>query len=74
MIDNDWGVSAFPFVPGHEVVGVVAAKGTNVRGMEVSRGAHCSLRTTVGLGPVGVPVWLTTVVMSMVSQCAASEH
>ena len=25
MIDNDWGMSAYPLVPGHEVVGEVTA-------------------------------------------------
>lgn len=27
LIDNDWGVSAYPLVPGHEVVGTVTAAG-----------------------------------------------
>ena len=35
MVDDDWGVSGFPFVPGHEVVGVVAAKGSNVKELNV---------------------------------------
>lgn len=30
MLDNDWGISAFPFVPGHEVVGTVRAVGSRV--------------------------------------------
>lgn len=30
MLDNDWGLTAYPFVPGHEVVGTVAAVGTGV--------------------------------------------
>jgi uncharacterized zinc-type alcohol dehydrogenase-like protein len=32
MIDNDWGVSAYPLVPGHEVVGHVAQVGGSVQG------------------------------------------
>jgi Zn-dependent alcohol dehydrogenase len=28
--DNDWGLSGFPFIPGHEVVGEVLAAGANV--------------------------------------------
>ena len=28
--DDDWGASAFPFVPGHEVVGEVVARGPGV--------------------------------------------
>ncbi|KAF5828016.1 alcohol dehydrogenase GroES domain protein [Dunaliella salina] len=35
MVDNDWGVAKFPFVPGHEVVGTVAAKGSQVTEFEV---------------------------------------
>ena len=35
MIDNDWGWSAYPLVPGHEVVGTVAAVGGAVDGLKV---------------------------------------
>lgn len=35
MLDNEWGLSAYPFVPGHEVVGTVAAKGEHVRNVDV---------------------------------------
>jgi alcohol/geraniol dehydrogenase (NADP+) len=31
LIDNDWGFSKYPFIPGHEVVGTVAAVGSEVR-------------------------------------------
>jgi uncharacterized zinc-type alcohol dehydrogenase-like protein len=30
MLDNDWGMTSYPFVPGHEVVGTIAAKGDKV--------------------------------------------
>jgi uncharacterized zinc-type alcohol dehydrogenase-like protein len=30
MIDNDWGMTQYPFVPGHEVVGHVVEKGSMV--------------------------------------------
>jgi uncharacterized zinc-type alcohol dehydrogenase-like protein len=30
MLDNEWGMTAYPFVPGHEVVGTVAAVGGRV--------------------------------------------
>ncbi|MDX2130708.1 MAG: NAD(P)-dependent alcohol dehydrogenase [Planctomycetota bacterium] len=31
MRDNEWGMTAYPFVPGHEVVGRVAAVGSQVK-------------------------------------------
>ena len=42
MIDNDWGMSQYPLVGGHEVIGTVAATGSNVQGLEEGM--------TVGLG------------------------
>jgi uncharacterized zinc-type alcohol dehydrogenase-like protein len=30
LIDNDWGFSKYPFVPGHEIVGTVVAVGSGV--------------------------------------------
>ncbi len=31
LIDNDWGFSKYPFIPGHEIVGRVIAAGADVR-------------------------------------------
>lgn len=31
LIDNDWGMTQFPFIPGHEIVGTIAAMGTQVK-------------------------------------------
>ena len=42
MLNNDWGITAYPFVPGHEVVGTVAALGSRVKTLKVGQ--------TVGLG------------------------
>ncbi len=45
MVDNDWGMSQYPVVPGHEIVGTVAAVGANVDrlaiGQRVGVGALC---------------------------------
>ncbi|MDH5526247.1 MAG: NAD(P)-dependent alcohol dehydrogenase [Nitrospirota bacterium] len=30
LVDNDWGVSSYPLVPGHEIVGTVSAAGERV--------------------------------------------
>ncbi len=42
MIDNDWGFAKYPLVPGHEVIGTVAAVGSSVAGLAVG--------TRVGVG------------------------
>lgn len=52
MLDNEWGMSQYPFVGGHEVVGTIAALGENVpelkEGQRVGLGwyshacTHCS--------------------------------
>ncbi|HNU08151.1 MAG TPA: NAD(P)-dependent alcohol dehydrogenase [Pyrinomonadaceae bacterium] len=42
MLNNDWGMTQYPFVGGHEAVGTVIATGANVRNVEVG--------DTVGLG------------------------
>jgi len=31
LIDNDWGISKYPFIPGHEIVGEITAVGSEVR-------------------------------------------
>ncbi len=35
LIDNDWGLSRFPFIPGHEIVGTVTAVGSGVADRKV---------------------------------------
>jgi uncharacterized zinc-type alcohol dehydrogenase-like protein len=42
MLDNEWGISAFPLVPGHEVVGTLTAVGAGV--------SHLRTGQRVGLG------------------------
>src|SRR5439155_610695 len=42
MADNAWGFTTFPFVPGHEVIGTVAAVGSSVK--------HLTPGQTVGMG------------------------
>ncbi|MBD3409697.1 MAG: alcohol dehydrogenase catalytic domain-containing protein [Ignavibacteriales bacterium] len=37
LVDDDWGISRYPLVPGHEIVGVVKAKGDDA---EVEIGAR----------------------------------
>lgn len=45
MIDNDWGFSEYPLVPGHEVIGTIAALGSDVDGVKLGQrvgiGWHC---------------------------------
>jgi alcohol/geraniol dehydrogenase (NADP+) len=42
MMHNDWGLTTYPIVPGHEVIGTVGAIGSAV--------THLKLGQTVGLG------------------------
>lgn len=42
MAQNDWGMTAYPFVPGHEVVGTIVAVGSAVTTLKVGQ--------TVGVG------------------------
>jgi uncharacterized zinc-type alcohol dehydrogenase-like protein len=37
MIDNEWGITAYPFVPGHEVTGRVGALGREARGLTMGQ-------------------------------------
>lgn len=34
LISNDWGISQYPFIPGHEIVGTVTAVGAEVRSLQ----------------------------------------
>lgn len=31
LVDNDWGISKYPFIPGHEIVGTIVEVGSAVR-------------------------------------------
>ncbi|MCS7089973.1 MAG: NAD(P)-dependent alcohol dehydrogenase [Verrucomicrobiota bacterium] len=37
MIDNDWGFSRYPLVPGHEIVGVVESVGAHVQTLQTGQ-------------------------------------
>ncbi|WP_024868587.1 NADPH-dependent aldehyde reductase Ahr [Pseudoxanthomonas suwonensis] len=37
MLDNAWGFSQYPFVPGHEAVGRVTAMGANAKGVAIGQ-------------------------------------
>ena len=45
MVDNEWGISQYPVVPGHEIVGTIVAVGSAVSrlhvGQRVGVGALC---------------------------------
>ncbi len=42
MLNNEWGMTAYPFVPGHEAIGKIVAIGSNAKGVKEGQ--------TVGLG------------------------
>jgi uncharacterized zinc-type alcohol dehydrogenase-like protein len=37
MVNNEWGMSSYPIVPGHEVIGRVVATGANAKGPKVGQ-------------------------------------
>ena len=37
MLDNEWGMSEFPLVPGHEAVGTVVALGENAKRLRIGQ-------------------------------------
>jgi uncharacterized zinc-type alcohol dehydrogenase-like protein len=59
MRDNEWGMSAYPFVPGHEIIGRVAAVGDHVPTVKVGK--------RVGLG------WFSGSCMHC-SRCMGGDH
>ena len=66
LIANDWGISQYPFIPGHEIIGTIKATGTEVLSLEVGQ--------RVGLGwqsnSCGICEWCTR---GMENLCPASE-
>ena len=42
MLNNDWGITQYPFVPGHEIIGKISSKGKTVQ--------HLDIGQTVGIG------------------------
>jgi alcohol/geraniol dehydrogenase (NADP+) len=66
LISNDWGTSQYPFIPGHEIIGTVAAIGSEVRTLKVGQ--------RVGLGwqsnSCGQCEWCTR---GLENLCASSE-
>ena len=59
MINNEWGMTAYPIVPGHEIVGEVVAAGADVKNIKVG--------DKVGLG------WFSASCMSC-DQCMDGSH
>jgi uncharacterized zinc-type alcohol dehydrogenase-like protein len=37
MLDNEWGITEYPFVPGHEVVGTISKVGAHVTSLQIGQ-------------------------------------
>jgi len=59
MVNNEWGTSVYPLVPGHEIVGKILQLGANVK--------HLKVGDTVGLG------WFSGSCMTC-NQCMSGNH
>jgi alcohol/geraniol dehydrogenase (NADP+) len=59
VLDNEWGLSKYPFVPGHEVAGTVVALGDEAKGLKIGQ--------RVGLG------WFSHSCLSC-RQCLSGNH
>src|SRR4029079_4227652 len=59
LIDDEWGMTTYPLVPGHEIVGMVVAAGNLGKGVKVG--------DRVGLG------WFSGSCM-VCTQCLAGDH
>ncbi len=59
MINNEWGMTQYPIVPGHEIVGEIVAIGNAVKNVKIG--------DKVGLG------WMSRSCMSC-QQCMDGEH
>lgn len=66
LISNDWGISQYPFIPGHEIVGTVSAVGAEVSSLKTGE--------RVGLGwqsnSCGACEWC---IRGMENLCPAAE-
>ena len=66
LIANDWGISQFPFIPGHEIVGQVTSVGSEVTSLEAGQ--------RVGVGwqsnSCGLCEWCS---QGMENLCASAE-
>lgn len=59
MLDNEWGMAGYPFVPGHEALGTVTALGDNAKGLKIGQ--------RVGIG------WSAFSCLSC-PQCLSGDH
>ena len=59
MMNNEWGMTQYPIVPGHEIIGEIVAAGNAVKNLKVG--------DTVGLG------WMSSSCMSC-SECMSGDH
>jgi uncharacterized zinc-type alcohol dehydrogenase-like protein len=59
MLDNEWGMTTYPFVPGHEAIGTIVALGEHAKGLKIGQ--------RVGLG------WFASSDLSC-PQCLSGHH
>ena len=66
LIANDWGISQYPFIPGHEIIGKVSAVGSQVKSLEKGQRAGLGWQSN----SCGVCEWC---MKGMENLCAEAE-
>ncbi len=61
MLENEWGMSKYPFVPGHEAVGTVVAMGHEAKGL-------VKIGQRVGVG------WSAYSCLGHCHECLSGDH
>jgi uncharacterized zinc-type alcohol dehydrogenase-like protein len=57
MLNNEWGFTAYPFVPGHEAIGVISAAGESAKGIKTGDGCGARLERWKLSALPPVPHW-----------------
>jgi len=61
MLDNDWGMTKYPFVPGHEIVGKIVALGEHTKRLKIGDRVGLGIRRVAANASSVFPATKTSV-------------